>query len=156
MRLWSIHPKYLDCKGLTALWREALLAKKVLQGKTRKYLNHPQLDRFRELDNPLLFINSYLLSVWKEADKRCYKFDKRKIGKTARKKMKVSKGQIEYEFRHLKRKLKKRDYAKYRELLKVKRIESHPIFIVRKGPAESWEVIKSAKRKMNRKRPAHP
>ena len=39
MRLWSIHPKYLDCKGLVALWREALLAKKVLRGKTRKYAN---------------------------------------------------------------------------------------------------------------------
>jgi hypothetical protein len=25
MRLWSIHPRYLDSKGLGALWREALL-----------------------------------------------------------------------------------------------------------------------------------
>ncbi len=154
MRLWSIHPKYLDCRGLTALWREALLAKKVLQGKTRKYANHPQLDRFR--GNPLSFINSYLLGVWKESDRRFYEFDKRKIGKTTRKKMKVNKGQVEYEFKHLKRKLKKREPGRYRELLKVKRIEVHPLFVVKKGPAEAWEVIKSAKRKINRKRPAHP
>ncbi|WP_368086417.1 pyrimidine dimer DNA glycosylase/endonuclease V [Nitrosomonas sp. Nm34] len=26
MRLWSIHPKYLDAKGLLALWREGLQA----------------------------------------------------------------------------------------------------------------------------------
>jgi carboxyl-terminal processing protease len=29
MRLWSLHPKYLDAQGLVALWREALLAKAV-------------------------------------------------------------------------------------------------------------------------------
>ena len=37
MRLWSIHPKYLGTKGLVALWREALLAQKVLQGNTKGY-----------------------------------------------------------------------------------------------------------------------
>lgn len=35
MRLWTLHPKYLDTKGLVALWREALLAQKVLQGKQK-------------------------------------------------------------------------------------------------------------------------
>lgn len=34
MRIWSLHPKYLDSKGLIALWRESLLAQKVLMGKT--------------------------------------------------------------------------------------------------------------------------
>lgn len=32
MRLWSLHPSYLDAVGLVALWREGLLARKVLQG----------------------------------------------------------------------------------------------------------------------------
>ncbi|HEU5178767.1 MAG TPA: pyrimidine dimer DNA glycosylase/endonuclease V, partial [Burkholderiales bacterium] len=32
MRLWSLHPKYLDARGLVALWREALLAQAVLRG----------------------------------------------------------------------------------------------------------------------------
>ena len=139
MRLWSIHPEYLDCKGLVALWREALLAKKVLQGRTKKYENHPQLDRFKELRNPIPTINSYLLAVWKEADRRCYKFDKRKIGKASRKKMKVSSGQIEYEFRHLKRKLKTRDPEGYRKLLKIRKPKANPLFVIRKGPVESWE-----------------
>ncbi len=29
MRLWSLHPRYLDPQGLMALWRETLLAKAV-------------------------------------------------------------------------------------------------------------------------------
>nr|WP_243687290.1 pyrimidine dimer DNA glycosylase/endonuclease V [Methanobacterium formicicum] len=47
MRLWSLHPKYLDVKGLVALWREGLLARAVLKGKTKGYTNHPQLIRFK-------------------------------------------------------------------------------------------------------------
>jgi hypothetical protein len=43
MRLWSLHPQYLDPQGLVALWREALLAQAVLRGKTRGYKHHPQL-----------------------------------------------------------------------------------------------------------------
>ena len=52
MRLWSLHPKYLDSKGLVALWREGLLARAVLKGETTGYKNHPQLDRFKNLPNP--------------------------------------------------------------------------------------------------------
>jgi hypothetical protein len=47
VRLWSLHPRYLDAAGLTAAWREALLAQKVLAGATRGYRRHPQLERFR-------------------------------------------------------------------------------------------------------------
>ena len=43
MRLWSIHPRYLDSMGLVALWREALLAQAVLRGETKGYKFHPQL-----------------------------------------------------------------------------------------------------------------
>jgi len=37
MRLWTLHPRYLDPKGLVTAWREALLAQKVLSGATRGY-----------------------------------------------------------------------------------------------------------------------
>jgi len=47
VRIWSLHPKYLDRQGLTACWREALLAQAVLNGATRGYTRHPQLVRFR-------------------------------------------------------------------------------------------------------------
>jgi hypothetical protein len=35
MRLWSLHLKYLDAKGLVAVW--GLLAKKVSKEKTKGY-----------------------------------------------------------------------------------------------------------------------
>jgi len=143
MRLWSLHPKYLDCKGILALWRESLLAKKVLEGKTKKYKNHPQLERFKKQKKPIRYINTYLYYISKEADKRCYKFNKKLIGKKFTKnKIKVNNKQIKYELNHLKNKLKKRDQLKYKELIKIKKIQINPIFIIKKGPIESWEKIR--------------
>ena len=87
MRLWSLHPQYLDRQGLLALWREALLAQKVLNGQTTGYRNHPQLDRFKEHSHPRKAIAVYLRAVWKEAKKRGYDFDlgKIKAGRTRKK-----------------------------------------------------------------------
>ena len=141
MRLWSIHPKYLDVKGLTALWREALLAKKVLEGKTTKYKKHPQLNRFKQL--PIKYINTYLYFVYKESCTRGHCFDKRKLTKPFTKtKIKVTKGQILYEFKHLKKKLKTRAPKKYKGLLKIKKPESNSLFVIKHGPVEKWEKIK--------------
>ncbi|MFI5209112.1 MAG: pyrimidine dimer DNA glycosylase/endonuclease V, partial [Gemmatimonadales bacterium] len=72
MRLWSLHPRYLDAKGLVALWREGLLAKAVLQGKTRGYRHHPQLERWMRAVDPVASMNAYLVEVWREADRRGY------------------------------------------------------------------------------------
>ena len=33
MRIWSLHPEYLDARGLVALWREALLAQDGAAGR---------------------------------------------------------------------------------------------------------------------------
>jgi hypothetical protein len=63
MRLWSVHPSLLDPKGLVALWREGLLAQKVLQGRTTGYRSHPQLHRFRQSGEPLAAIATYLWAV---------------------------------------------------------------------------------------------
>jgi len=82
MRLWSIHPKYLDTKGLVAVWREALLAKNVLKNKTKSYKNHPQLKRFK--NKPITIINSYLKTIYDEAKNRNYNFNKNKVGKTSK------------------------------------------------------------------------
>jgi hypothetical protein len=46
MRLWSLHPQYLDRQGLLACWREALGAQAVLAGRVAGYSHHPQLERF--------------------------------------------------------------------------------------------------------------
>ena len=112
MRLWSLHPRYLDAKGLVALWREALLAQKVLQGNTRGYRNHPQLIRFKQQGNPVAAIAEYLREVQREADRRGYHFDASKIAQhAAAKTIPVTDGQLAYEFAHLVAKLKLRDEA---------------------------------------------
>lgn len=139
MRLWSLHPKFLDVKGLSGLWREALLAKKVLQKKTKSYKNHPQMKRFKSL--PLKYINTYLYHIYKESCRRGYCFDKRKINKPfTKKKISVTDKQLEYEFKHLKKKLKNRNKIKYNEIKKLKP-KPHPLFRVKKGKIEDWEKI---------------
>ncbi len=144
MRFWSIHPSYLDAKGLVAQWREGLLAQAVLMGKTRGYINHPQLLRFKNTRNPIASIAQYLRSVADEAQRRGYSFDRTKIGpKKTSIKIKVTEGQIEYEIKHLKSKLEIRDPQKLKEIdnNKKKNIQLHPLFVVTKGEIEVWEKI---------------
>lgn len=144
MRLWSLTPKYLDRLGLLAVWREGLLAKKVLVGKTKGYKNHPQLNRFKEQDKPFDYINAYLLEIYREALSRGYLFDKSKISplKKKLKNIKVSTEQIKYEFQHLLNKLKIRDRKRYQSLKKSVKIIPHPLFKQVKGKIEEWEKIK--------------
>lgn len=143
MRLWSIHPKYLDCKGIVAVWREGLLAKKVLMGETNRYKTHPQLERFKKHKKPIDAIDTYLFHVWKESKNRCYNFDKGKIGKKITKeKIEVTIGQILYEFELLKMKVKKREISRYNDLLKTKKPETNPVFKIKNGYIESWEKPK--------------
>lgn len=142
MRIWSIHPKYLDSKGLVALWRETLLAKRVLEGQTKGYRNHPQLDRFRKSDHPLGRINQYLSEVYEESLARRYRFDRGKVDwnfETST--MEVTSGQINFETEHLLKKLQMRDTNRYEQLLQTTLVEPHPMFLVVNGGIESWEMV---------------
>ena len=142
MRLWSLNPKYLDSKGLVALWREGLLAQKVTEGKTRGYRNHPQLIRFRGQQDPLAAIATYLHGVVEEAIQREYKFDESKIvGERTNLQISVTSGQLEFEFDHLLRKLWLRDRTRYQLLKSLSPPEPHPCFVVEQGEIEDWEVV---------------
>jgi len=142
VRLWSIHPKYLDAKGLVALWREALLAQAVLAGKTRGYKNHPQLYRFRQTSDPMAAMSTYLWGVYQESLQRGYDFDIRKIIRgVGRERMQVTRGQIAYEMEHLKNKLKIRDPEAFNEIKSVRLLKAHPMFDVIAGKVEDWEKI---------------
>jgi hypothetical protein len=142
MRLWSIHPVYLDKVGLVSLWRESLLAQKVLQGKTKGYKNHPQLTRFKNTVDPIGTIANYLQAIFNEAENRGYKFDKTKIVKRKCKEIFfVTNRQLEYEFNHLLNKLEKRNPKLYIQLSKVKTIKPHPIFNKIDGDIAEWEVL---------------
>ena len=140
MRLWSIHPRYLDPQGLVALWREALLARAVLRGQTRGYRHHPQLERFRQHPMPRSAISVYLAAVHDEAESRGYTFDARKVGRGSTSILiPVSNGQIDYEWDHLLRKLSARSPERYRALRTLRRPQCHPMMRRRAGGIESWE-----------------
>ena len=151
MRIWSLHPKYLDAKGLVTLWRETLLARNVLEGKTVGYKNHPQLSRFKKADKPLEAINQYLSEIYLESVSRNYNFDKQKINWSFKKsKLPVTTGQLNYEAKHLLIKLKTRDINKYKELKTRSTFDIHPLFILVNGDIEEWEILPDARQYANR------
>ncbi|MEM2889527.1 MAG: pyrimidine dimer DNA glycosylase/endonuclease V [Candidatus Bathyarchaeia archaeon] len=128
-----IHPKYLDCRGLVAAWREGLLAKKVLEGKTRGYVNHPQLAIFKQYKRPLDLINAYLFQIYLEAKRRGYSFDFSKIKPlNLKESVTITRGQLRDEFRLLMKKLQIRDIRKFEELksLELNNVEPNPVFRV--------------------------
>ena len=141
MRLWSIHPKYLDTKGLVAAWREGLLAKKVLEERTKGYVNHPQLNRFKASSNPLVCINCYLAVIYQESVRRNYHFEKSKIGYLGEKNrnITVTTEQVRYEYELLRYKLQRRNTGAYQEIENLEKIELNPLFIEVPGKIESWE-----------------
>ena len=140
MRIWTLHPKYLDSKGLVALWREALLARQVLRGETRGYRNHPQLVRFKEHADPLAAIESYLVEVFEESQNRGYHFDRSKLSRVQQPSIiEVSEGQLRFEWQHLLSKLEQRDPERYHQLQSIETPDPHPLFRILPGPVQTWE-----------------
>ncbi|SFX00723.1 hypothetical protein SAMN04487866_101168 [Thermoactinomyces sp. DSM 45891] len=143
MRLWSIHPKYLDSKGLVALWRESLLAQAVLSGQTKGYTKHPQLLRFKQHEQPFQAITTYLAYILQESKERGYRFDETKVSDTGTKcKIKVTKGQVDYEWGWLREKLKVRDPSFLETWKHIQQNEVHPLFEIVDGGIEAWEKMK--------------
>ena len=143
MRLWTLHPQYLDSRGLVALWREALLAQKVLSGATHGYRHHPQLSRFRAQPQPMAAIAAYLHGIADEAAHRGYRFSKSKVGNipvpAQGLTIEATKGQLLFEWQHLRKKLQNRSPV---TAMKYKAIEvplAHPLFRITAGPVAEWE-----------------
>ena len=137
MRLWTLHPRYLDAAGLVSVWRKALLARQVLRGRTRAYRNHPQLERFRAHPSPVSAINAYLLAIHEEAAARGYAFDASKLGAVRdRTRIRATDGQLAYEWRHLRRKLAARCPERAR---RTGKLAAHPLFRIVRGPVADWE-----------------
>ena len=145
MRLWSLHPSYLDAKGIVAAWREGLLARAVLRGTTRGYRDHPQLIRFRAHPAPLSAINNYLGAIASEAEARGYRFDRSRIGPVRNlSRLAVTRGQLEFELAHLRAKLRRRAPADLGRLPARVDIRPHPLFVLREGSVEPWEKGKGS------------
>ncbi len=142
MRLWSLHPCHLDASGLVALWREGLLAQAVLAGRTSGYRHHPQLIRFRKETAPVAVIGSYLWAVHVEAVSRGYRFDGAKIEACAETVViDVSRGQVDFEWRHLMAKLARRSPA-WRQWNETATRRLHPLFRIVDGRMADWEASK--------------
>lgn len=145
MRLWSLHPELLDTKGLVACWRETLLAQKVLAGQTSGYTNHPQLVRLQATAQPLATVGAYLQGILDESLRRGYRFDASKILRpdltSQRGQVAVTSEQLNFEYRHLLRKLEVRSPQDARMLTErySAEIPVHPLFHVTPGPIASWE-----------------
>ncbi|HEY4615038.1 MAG TPA: pyrimidine dimer DNA glycosylase/endonuclease V [Citricoccus sp.] len=156
MRLWTLHPRYLDRPGLTGGWREALLAQAVLAGRTRGYRSHPQLVRFRRHADTPAAVGAYLAALADEAERRGYRFDRSRIdcppltpsagngaedpatGPAVRL-IPVTEGQVAYEWQHLLAKLAERSPEHHAAVRDVAVPEVHPLFQVVPGPIEDWE-----------------
>ncbi|WP_106816846.1 pyrimidine dimer DNA glycosylase/endonuclease V [Microbacterium timonense] len=139
MRLWSLHPSMLDRAALVACWREGLLAQRVLEGGTRGYTRHPQLERFRACGDPLDAIGHYLRALQSEAVHRGYSFDGSKVLRpdAAAPGIPVTTGQLAFELLHLRAKVAVRDAVWLPRLPEAAR--AAPSFAEVEGPVETWE-----------------
>ncbi len=143
MRLWSPDPKYLDARGLTALWREGLLAQSVLMGRTRACRNHPQLFRFRAQHDPVSCIVEYLKIVHEESVARGFQFDRARVARGCRPagRVGVPRGQVEFEWRHLRRKLERRAPLWLEKRCATSTPLVHPLFEIVPGSVADWERL---------------
>lgn len=137
-----MHPSLLDRMGLLAVWREGLLAQKVLLGQTKGYRHHPQLRRFQERRDPVAAISVYLWGIADEARARGYEFDVSKIARARRRiQIPVTRGQMEFEREHLKKKLSLRGQTRVRALIEAS-LKPHPALRVVAGGVEVWEITR--------------
>lgn len=146
MRIWSLHPQYLDAKGLVALWRETLLAQNVLLDKTKGYKHHPQLIRFKNHQQPLQAIANYLHDIVKEATRRNYNFNIDKITLPYDEQLNtldVTDQQLYYEWQHLLNKLQTRTPQQFNAISSTKLTDllTHPLFSIITGPIANWEIV---------------
>jgi hypothetical protein len=143
MRLWSLHPRYLDRPGLLALWRESLLAQAVLRGKTVGYRRHPQLIRFRSARDPLASMAFYLRVIFDESLQRGFRFDRSKfLSGLPPVEIAVTNGQLNFEWTLLKQKLSVRNPAWLAEIETINVPAPHPLFRIIPGGIETWEVVR--------------
>ncbi len=150
MRLWSLHPSYLDSKGLVAAWREALLAQAVLEGRTVGYARHPQLERFRRAPDPAASLGRFLEALAGEAGDRGYAFDASKIHGLDRPvpaPLPVTLGQVDYELELLRSKLTGRAPAMAARLpggiSDAEAVRLNPAFYAVPGGVEGWERVRA-------------
>jgi hypothetical protein len=156
MRIWTVHPMYLDKQGMATAWREGVLGISVF-GTSKMYSSHPQLKRFTSKAQ----IAEYLLEILEESKNRDYTFNAGQVfdkllpedyaayhnSKLEFDPVVVSYGQLMYEFRHLQNILKERDIVQYRANEKqvcddMSEVVENPSFHIDSGTLSvaAWEI----------------
>ncbi len=140
MRLWSLDPALLDRAALVSGWREGLLAQAVLLGRTKGYTRHPQLERFRDLDDPVTGVTTWLAGLAEEADRRGYRFDRSRMAREGdpTMRMELTAGQMDLEWQHLLAKCDGRS-PQWASDIRALGPAAHPLFDVVPGPVATWE-----------------
>jgi hypothetical protein len=145
MKLWSLHPSYLDIQGLHTVWQEGLLGMMIMENQDAGFQNDPQLIRFWLSGDPMGILGFYLSEIYNEAKNRGFNFDDYKLQKINNSlTISVNSGQIDYEALELMNILQKRDKEKFRELNQIfqqKSVKTHPLFYIIEGPVEKWEIF---------------
>lgn len=149
MRLWSLHPRYLDKVGVVACWSEGLGGLRALQGRQKMHRNHPQLERFKATGVSEYSLYIYLDTLWRvqrSAQLDYSKLDPLVPGYVLLRTLPtlpVTTGQIAYEQWLLYTKLRGRDErAAGRILCPTDEVVLHPMFYSVPGPVEAWERVK--------------
>lgn len=156
MRLWSIHPKYLDNRSLMVFWNDAILAKSSILGKID--FHSPHFQRFKYIDNKEHVLNVYMKEIFLEGSKRNLNFDKNQIEDIFLLPLLTSDlidltyGQLKFEFELLVDKFKSTNNNEALEFLmnsyiKDDQIESL-VFHLTDGPMESWDIRNLRKLKL--------
>ena len=116
-------------RGLDALQKERLLAHAVLRGRTKGYLHHPQLQRFRAQPSACRRDRG-LSSLRSRGGRQSWLRVRSAKGQPGawRWSYRRDPRQLEHEWLHLMSKLVMRDPATHIRLACVKRPQSHPIF----------------------------
>lgn len=141
MRLWTLHPHYLDLAGLRALWQNGILAQKNIFAQKGGVELHPQLLRFQKTETPEKAIGTYLLYISEEAEHRGVHFDIKKILVPCRDiVLDETVGQIQYEWWHFLTQLKDRAPTKYEKLQLIQKPDAHPMFRIIPGNVKHWEL----------------
>lgn len=145
MRIWSLHPKYLDKKELIDSWNDGLRTIGILTRNHQGSIFRPELSRFRSQSEPIIAVEKYLLSIANEAKRRGYMVDIRKLPSipvVVSHKIPVSSGQIEYEWRQLMHVLAGRSPGFLRRIEYSPSHDINPIFYKRPGhDIETWEKL---------------
>lgn len=145
MRVWTIHPKYLNRKELSACWHDGLRALKVLSEPEKYQRFYEGLSVFRVQSEPVYALAKYLQAIGKEGVKRGLQMDLSllpEVPKDFRLKIPVSEERIASERKLLTKRLAGLGRWHLRKFQSMLPGRTNPLFFVQNDNHPSpWEII---------------